>query len=692
MAATYKGLLTNNGKALIASATLNNKINYSHIAVGDGNGSVPNPLETRTALVNEKARIALNVVEINPNNTNQIICEAIIPSNLGGFYIRELGLYAGATMVVNASYPPTYKPLVDEGGAREIAIKLVINIQNAEVIALYLDDSLIYATRSWVNENYIRRNEIVDNLTSNEANKPISARQAKILQESKVQLDNSPTSQGPYVSWNKSEGQGETDFINHRGLGSGGFNFYNGDNNNNFNLIAYIDGSGVFTPLNGVNGNASTATKLKNARDISFSGAATGSFNFDGSANTSCILTLANSGVVASTYGSTLKIPVLTVNAKGLITGVSEQNIPIVDDLTTDDGNKPLSSRQGKKLQDEKFPLTGGTLNGSMKAIAVGAAGMMNYSPTEQGGYLSWNRTSGQGKTDFINHKGGGSGGFDWWNGNQDGYTFLMNLDPNGVLSSMGGFAGNSNTATKLKTPRTIFGQTFDGSNDLGGTITTSTGLVQSDNFHYIDMGRATVDRMNFYNYGATFNFIDSQNGNVVARITQNGIDCNAASASKLKTARNIALSGAVSGSADFDGSGNVEITTVPNTSGLRVVEGSGYTITYDDYRRIAIIELTLWTNQSIIGQTISESHATNRYQIYSLPITLKKRLSVDIQLSEGGTTTSYYGEAGEWLRYAMQDGYRGCDAASKLFVWFKRWNGSDDQPVSASATIVGIF
>ncbi|MDH0657656.1 hypothetical protein N5D11_16350, partial [Acinetobacter johnsonii] len=221
---------------------------------------------------------------------------------------------------------------------------------------------------------------------------------------------------------------------------------------------------------------------------------------------------------------------------------------------------------------------------------------------------------------------------------------------------------------------------------------TASTGLVQSDEYHYIDMGRNGLDRMSFYNYGAVFNFIDSQNGNVVARITSNGIDCNSATANKLKTARNIALSGAVSGSADFDGSGNVEIITVPNTSGLRVVEGSGYTITYDDYRRIAIIELTLWTNQSIIGQTISESHATNRYQIYSLPITLKKRLSVDIQLSEGGTTTSYYGEAGEWLRYAMQDGYRGCDAASKLFVWFKRWNGSDDQPVSASATIVGIF
>ncbi|MDH0657625.1 hypothetical protein N5D11_16190, partial [Acinetobacter johnsonii] len=91
---------------------------------------------------------------------------------------------------------------------------------------------------------------------------------------------------------------------------------------------------------------------------------------------------------------------------------------------------------------------------------------------------------------------------------------------------------------------------------------TASTGLVQSDEYHYIDMGRNGLDRMSFYNYGAVFNFIDSQNGNVVARITSNGIDCNSATANKLKTARNIALSGAVSGNIDFDGSGNITIHT----------------------------------------------------------------------------------------------------------------------------------
>ena len=64
---------------------------------------------------------------------------------------------------------------------------------------------------------------------------------------------------------------------------------------------------------------------------------------------------MANSGVAASTYGSNLKIPTITVNAKGLITGVSEQQIPIVDDLTTGGSTKLLSAEQGKVLNDQAF-------------------------------------------------------------------------------------------------------------------------------------------------------------------------------------------------------------------------------------------------------------------------------------------------------------------------------------------------
>ena len=166
----------------------------------------------------------------------------------------------------------------------------------------------------------------------------------------------------------------------------------------------------------------------------------------------------------------------------------------------------------------------------------------------------------------------------------------------------------------------------------------------------------------------------------------------NAATASKLQTPRNIAISGAVSGNANFDGSGNVEIVTSPNTNSLRVVEGNGYTITYDDARRIAIVQMTLWTNKSVASQTLYEASTSNRHQIYSLPIMLKKRISADVQLSEEGTTALYDYEAREWLKYVMPDGYRSHDATSKLFTKFVRWSGSSDEPVSAIATVVGIF
>ena len=125
-------------------------------------------------------------------------------------------------------------------------------------------------------------------------------------------------------------------------------------------------------------------------------------------------------------------------------------------------------------------------------------------------------------------------------------------------MSTLGGGTGNlegrAPSADRLATPRNVFGQTFDGTGDVGGTVTASTGLVQTDSFHYIDMGRTGLDRMNFYNYGAIFNFIDSAIGNVVARITPNGIDCNAASASKLKVPRKI-------NNVDFDGTSDITVT-----------------------------------------------------------------------------------------------------------------------------------
>jgi hypothetical protein len=77
------------------------------------------------------------------------------------------------------------------------------------------------------------------------------------------------------------------------------------------------DASGNFaagTVTASLTGNASTATKLATSRTLAVSGDATGSAGFDGSANATIALTLADSGVVANTYRS------VTVDAKGRVT------------------------------------------------------------------------------------------------------------------------------------------------------------------------------------------------------------------------------------------------------------------------------------------------------------------------------------------------------------------------------------
>ncbi|KQT20946.1 hypothetical protein ASG22_16130 [Chryseobacterium sp. Leaf405] len=71
------------------------------------------------------------------------------------------------------------------------------------------------------------------------------------------------------------------------------------------------------TSVEGLVGNASTATKLQNNRSLSFNGDVSGSNTFDGSANTNFSLSLSNTGVIADSY------KMVTVDPKGRITGGS---------------------------------------------------------------------------------------------------------------------------------------------------------------------------------------------------------------------------------------------------------------------------------------------------------------------------------------------------------------------------------
>jgi hypothetical protein len=93
-------------------------------------------------------------------------------------------------------------------------------------------------------------------------------------------------------------------------------------------LVANITGE--------VTGNASTATKLATARTISITGDATWTVTFDGSANVTAGLTLANSGVTAAQYGSASSVAQVTFDAKGRATSASSVTIAITASQVTD--------------------------------------------------------------------------------------------------------------------------------------------------------------------------------------------------------------------------------------------------------------------------------------------------------------------------------------------------------------------
>ncbi|HET8689413.1 MAG TPA: hypothetical protein VFM18_22610, partial [Methanosarcina sp.] len=68
---------------------------------------------------------------------------------------------------------------------------------------------------------------------------------------------------------------------------------------------------------------ADTALKLSNPRTISASGDATYSVSFDGSANVTAALTLANVQLFPGSYGSSTLIPGITIDGKGRVTGAT---------------------------------------------------------------------------------------------------------------------------------------------------------------------------------------------------------------------------------------------------------------------------------------------------------------------------------------------------------------------------------
>lgn len=166
MATKYYAVLTNVGAAKLANATaLGAQVEITQMAVGDGNGALPTPNPAQTALVHELRRAPLNTLSIDPNNANQIIAEQVIPEDVGGWWIREIGLFdKDGDMIAVANCAETYKPQLQEGSGRVQVVRMILIVSSTAAVTLKIDPSVVLATRQYVDNKIIEEKSYTDGL------------------------------------------------------------------------------------------------------------------------------------------------------------------------------------------------------------------------------------------------------------------------------------------------------------------------------------------------------------------------------------------------------------------------------------------------------------------------------------------------------------------------------------------------
>lgn len=164
----FFAILTNVGVAKQANAdALGVAWKITQMAVGDANDADPVPNATQTKLVNERRRAPLNQLKVDPTNAAIIIAEQVIPAEVGGWWIREIGLYdVDGDLVAIANCAPSFKPLLTQGSGRTQVVRVNLLVSNSSSVELKIDPSVVLATREYVDVKILEELYKLDNKQS----------------------------------------------------------------------------------------------------------------------------------------------------------------------------------------------------------------------------------------------------------------------------------------------------------------------------------------------------------------------------------------------------------------------------------------------------------------------------------------------------------------------------------------------
>lgn len=149
MASQYFAILTDYGTRAIAHALSQGQpLQLTQFAVGDGNGQAVTPTASATALVHQTHIAPVSAVSLDPRNNKQVIVELTIPENVGGFYIREMGVFDSQNkLIAYANCPESFKPTESSGSGKVQVLRMILKVESSSAVTLSIDHSVIFVTR-----------------------------------------------------------------------------------------------------------------------------------------------------------------------------------------------------------------------------------------------------------------------------------------------------------------------------------------------------------------------------------------------------------------------------------------------------------------------------------------------------------------------------------------------------------------
>ncbi|EFM1428021.1 phage tail protein, partial [Escherichia coli] len=151
----FKTVITDTGAKKLAQAAApdGKPVRLTHMAVGDGGGTLPTPDSKQTRLVHEVWRHTVNRVILDATHQNRIIAELVIPPETGGFWIREIGVFdEQGDLIAVGNTAESYKPTVAEGSGRAQTFRTILTVSSTATVALTVDNTMVMATVDYVDD------------------------------------------------------------------------------------------------------------------------------------------------------------------------------------------------------------------------------------------------------------------------------------------------------------------------------------------------------------------------------------------------------------------------------------------------------------------------------------------------------------------------------------------------------------